>query len=159
MFQVKMGSTIKRGEIEAVVCFTGSNTFFGKAAEMVNSVSIVGRFQRILFAVTMFLLGLSTVLCTVILVVLLSSHVGFLTAVGVVVVLLVASIPIAMQVVSTSTMAVGSRRLAEKKVIVARLSAIEELAGAYLRGSNVLIDLTTHEPFHFPPPAPATSQA
>ncbi len=41
----------------------------------------------------------------------------------------VASIPIAIEIVCTSTLAVGSRRLAESKVIVARLSAIEELAG------------------------------
>ncbi len=40
-----------------------------------------------------------------------------------------ASIPIAIEIVCTSTLAVGSRRLAESKVIVARLSAIEELAG------------------------------
>ncbi|KAH8069903.1 hypothetical protein JL721_5439 [Aureococcus anophagefferens] len=32
---VFMGSVIRRGEIEAVVCFTGG-TFFGRAAEMVN---------------------------------------------------------------------------------------------------------------------------
>ena len=44
-------------------------------------------------------------------------------------VLLVASIPIAMQVVCTGTMAVGARALADKNAIVARLSAIEELAG------------------------------
>ena len=34
-----------------------------------------------------------------------------------------------MQVVSTTVMAVGGRDLAEKKAILARLSAIEELAG------------------------------
>ena len=34
-----------------------------------------------------------------------------------------------MQVVCTSTMAIGSRRLAEKKAIVTRLASIEELAG------------------------------
>lgn len=44
------------------------------------------------------------------------------------VVLLVASIPIAMQVVCTATMALGSSKLAEQKAIVSRLAAIEELA-------------------------------
>ena len=44
------------------------------------------------------------------------------------VVLLVASIPIAMQVVCTSTMAVGAHKLAQRKALVCRLTAIEELS-------------------------------
>ena len=53
----------------------------------------------------------------------------FISAISNCIVILVASIPIAIEIVCTSTLAVGSRRLAESKVIVARLSAIEELAG------------------------------
>ena len=45
------------------------------------------------------------------------------------VVLLVASIPIAMPVVSTSTMALGSRALSSEGAIVTRLASIEEVAG------------------------------
>jgi hypothetical protein len=52
-----------------------------------------------------------------------------ITSISNCVVILVASIPIAIEIVCTSTLAVGSRRLAASKVIVARLSAIEELAG------------------------------
>ena len=55
-----------------------------------------------------------------------------LEALSTTVVILVACIPIAMQIVSTTVMAVGSRALAEKKAIVARLSAIEELAAEAL---------------------------
>ena len=44
-------------------------------------------------------------------------------------VLLVASVPIAMPVVCTATMAVGGARLASESAVVTRLSAIEELAG------------------------------
>ena len=61
------------------------------------------------------------------------------------VVILVASIPIAIEVVCTSTMAVGSRRLAEKKVIVARLSAIEELAGMTILCSDKTGTLTQNK--------------
>ena len=46
---IKMGSTIKRGDLDAVVCFTGPNTFFGNAAALVASVNLVGRFQKVLF--------------------------------------------------------------------------------------------------------------
>lgn len=68
-----------------------------------------------------------------------------LGAISVVVVLMVASIPIAMQVVTTSTMAAGSSRLAKKKVIVARLSAIEELAGMTILCSDKTGTLTLNK--------------
>ena len=118
----KMGSTVKRGELDARVAFTGGATFFGKAAGLMAGVVTQGRFQRVLFKITMFLLLLSSVLVTVILAVLIEADFSALKAVGIAVVLLVASIPIAMQVVSTSTMAVGSRALATRSsVIVAKV--------------------------------------
>jgi len=77
---------------------------------MVNSVENVSRFQKVMFKITMFLLSLAVVVVSVIMVVLLNEGVSFLRCLSVCVVLLVASIPIAMQVVSASTMAVGARR-------------------------------------------------
>ena len=56
-------------------------------------------------------------------------NLNLITKTQFVVVLLVASIPIAMEVVVTTTMALGSRQLSRMNAIVARLSAIEELAG------------------------------
>ena len=62
-----MGSAIKRGEVKAVVSSTGARTFFGKAAGMIGGVVSHGRLQMVLFRVTMVLLVLSVVLCSVIL--------------------------------------------------------------------------------------------
>ena len=56
-----------------------------------------------------------------------------------------ASIPIAMQVVCTTTMAVGSKHLSEKKAVVARLSAIEELAGMSILCSDKTGTLTKNQ--------------
>lgn len=148
--KVKMGSSVKRGELKAVVCATGANTFFGKAADLLNIEDTQGRFQKILFKITLALLLISLVLCAIIFIDLLvtaedtTSHTVF-GALSVVIVLLVASIPIAMQVVCTSTMAVGSRRLAQRKVIVARLSAIEELAGMTILCSDKTGTLTQNK--------------
>ena len=121
---------------------TGRYTFFGKAAELINTVVSHGRFQRIIFTITLGLLALSFLLIIIIFIKLMvtsdtptvaeggvSSRSKFLAAISTCIVLLVASIPIAIEVVCTTTMAMGSRRLAERKVIVTRLSAIEELAG------------------------------
>lgn len=46
--QVFSGSTCKQGEIEAVVIATGSSTFFGKTARLVDSTDVTGHFQQVL---------------------------------------------------------------------------------------------------------------
>jgi len=127
--RANMGSIVATGECDAVVVGTGDMTFFGKTAKLIAGVKQTSNFQKVLFKITGVLLGLSLVLTGVILAYLISANVNPLEALGICVVLLVASIPIAMQVVCTSTMAIGSRKLAEKKAIVTRLAAIEELAG------------------------------
>ena len=66
----------------------------------------------------------SIVLVIIILIVVLSKGNDILETIGICVVLLVASIPIAMQVVCTTTMAVGAHALAQKDAIVSRLSSI-----------------------------------
>ena len=61
------------------------------------------------------------------------------------VVLLVAIVPIANQVVCTSTLALGGRTLAEHKAIVTRLSSIEELAGMAMLCSDKTGTLTLNK--------------
>ncbi len=46
-------------------------------------------------------------------------------------VMLIASVPIAVQLVTTKTLAAGSRSLSQHGAIVTRLAAVEELAGAF----------------------------
>lgn len=45
---VYSGSTVKQGELEAVVIATGVHTFFGKAAHLVDSTNNVGHFQKVI---------------------------------------------------------------------------------------------------------------
>ncbi|QHO07603.1 Plasma membrane ATPase [Arachis hypogaea] len=44
--EIFSGSTVKKGEIEAVVIATGVHAFFGKAAHLVDSANQVGHFQK-----------------------------------------------------------------------------------------------------------------
>ena len=62
----KMGSAVKRGETHAVIVATGRFTFFGKAADMLNSVEVVGRFQKIVFQITIWLMAISLFLTVII---------------------------------------------------------------------------------------------
>jgi H+-transporting ATPase len=43
----KMGSTVVRGETEAIVTATGRYTFFGKTAALIGSVDEIGNFQKV----------------------------------------------------------------------------------------------------------------
>jgi H+-transporting ATPase len=144
--QIMMGSTVVSGEVDGVVCNTGINTFFGKTAALIGSTHDEGNFQKVVLSITQVLFAFSSVLVTIAVVHLIMRDPGQLwEAVSFGVVLLVASIPIAMQVVCTATMALGSRMLAEKKAIVARLASIEQLAGMTILCSDKTGTLTLNK--------------
>lgn len=125
--------------------FTGAHTFFGKTAAMIQSVEEMSHFQKVLLKIMFFLLAISFVLCGIILAYLLARLEKFVKALAYVVVLLVASIPLAIEVVTTTTMAIGSRELALGGAIVARLAAIEELAGMNMLCSDKTGTLTLNK--------------
>mgnify|MGYP001104904976 CR=1 FL=1 len=142
---VYQGSVCKRGELEAIVSATGAKTFFGRTSALVGQVNQKGNFQKVLLKVTAFLMVISIVLVVIIFIVVMAKEGNFLETLSVCVVILVASIPIAMQVVCTTTMAVGAHALAERKAIVSRLSSIEELAGMQILCSDKTGTLTKNE--------------
>jgi H+-transporting ATPase len=61
------------------------------------------------------------------------------------VVLLVASIPIAIEIVCTTTLALGSRQLSQEGAIVTRLASIEEMAGMNMLCSDKTGTLTLNK--------------
>ncbi|GHP03742.1 plasma membrane H+-ATPase [Pycnococcus provasolii] len=141
----KMGSNVTRGEVEAMVCATGGETFFGKTAALIQSVDEMGHFQKIILRITFGLMGLSIVAVSITLGYLLLHGEDILEAIAFCVVLLIASIPIAMQVVCTTTMALGCRMLADEKAIVTRLTSIEQLAGMNMLCSDKTGTLTMNK--------------
>ncbi|OMJ72870.1 hypothetical protein SteCoe_28588 [Stentor coeruleus] len=142
---VYQGSVCKRGDLEAIVAATGARTFFGKTSTLVASVTQRGNLQKILLKVAFSLLIISTILAVIILIVVSVRGNNFLESLSICVVLMVASIPIAMQVVCATTMAVGAHALAKRRAIVSRLSAIEELAGMTILCSDKTGTLTKNE--------------
>ena len=147
--RVFQGTVVKRGEIDAVVVDTGVRTFFGRASALVASAeqakSSGGHFQRLVTTLTLALLFLSLFLVSILSVKLLMHKESILKVVSIAVVLLVASIPIAMQVVCTSTMAVGAHKLAMSKALVCKLTAIEELAAMDVLCSDKTGTLTMNQ--------------
>ena len=53
----KMGSTITRGESEAIVTGTGAETFFGKTAALIEGVDELGHFEKVLREIMWMLVG------------------------------------------------------------------------------------------------------
>ncbi|KAF9097927.1 hypothetical protein BGX23_007633 [Mortierella sp. AD031] len=76
----------------------------------------------------------------------------FMVVLGQVLVLTVAAIPVGLPTVMSVTMAVGAKQLAAKKVIVKRLTAVEEMASVSVlcsdkTGTLTLNELTFDEPY------------
>jgi H+-transporting ATPase len=126
---VYSGSILKQGEIDAEVFATGSNTYFGKTAHLVETAATTSHFQRAVLKIGDFLIILALALVILILGVALFRGDDMLTTLQFALILTVAAVPVAMPAVLSVTMAVGARLLAQKQAIVSRLSSIEELAG------------------------------
>jgi H+-transporting ATPase len=142
---VYSGSIIRQGEIDAVVYATGTNTYFGKTAQMVEQAHTVSHFQKAVMKIGDYLIILAVALVALILVFALFRGDKVLTTLEFCLVLLVAAIPVAMPTVLSVTMAVGARLLAKKEAIVTRLSAIEELAGVDVLCSDKTGTLTQNK--------------
>jgi H+-transporting ATPase len=151
--QAYSGSIAKQGAMTGLVTATGSNTFFGRTAKLVGSAGAVSHSQRAVTQVGDFLLLLALVLAAV-----LVGVQGYRFAIAddwswsefgrvtqYVLVLLIASIPVALPAVMSVTMAIGAYALSLQKAIVSRLSAIEELAGVDILCSDKTGTLTKNQ--------------
>jgi H+-transporting ATPase len=123
------GSIVRQGEIGALVYATGTKTYFGKTAQLVQDAHTVSHFQKAVLKIGNYLIVLAVVLVAVIIGVAIFRGDPFLTTLQFALVLTVAAIPVAMPTVLSVTMAVGARLLAKKQAVVSKLVAIEELAG------------------------------
>jgi H+-transporting ATPase len=88
---------------------------------------------------------MSGVLCIIVLSYLLRNGAEFMKALQFTVVLLVASIPIAMDIVTTTTLSLGSEELSRQGAIVTRLAAIEDMAGMSILCSDKTGTLTLNK--------------
>jgi H+-transporting ATPase len=123
------GSIIRKGEIDALVYATGTNSYFGKTAQLVQEAHTVSHFQGAVLKIGDYLIILAVILVVLILSVALFRGDPMTATLQFALVLTVAAIPVALPTVLSVTMSVGARLLSLKETIVSRLVAIEELAG------------------------------
>jgi H+-transporting ATPase len=122
------GSVVRRGEGNGVVLLTGSKTYFGRTTELVQEArpklhieAVVAKVVRWLFVIVGSLLGVVVILSLI-------RGTSLLEMIPLVLVLLMSAVPVALPVMFTISMAVGSKELAKRGVLVTRLSAAEDAA-------------------------------
>ena len=142
---VYSGSSVKQGEMNALVTGTGAHTFFARTAELVQSAGAVSHFQKAVLTIGNYLIYISIGLSAFL--VLAQIHRGEhpLEIVQFVLILVVASIPVAMPAVLSMTMALGALALSRMKAIVSRLQSIEEIAGIDILCSDKTGTLTQNK--------------
>lgn len=139
------GSIAKRGEMVAQVTATGEKSYFGRTAKLVAGAETVSHFQKAVLRIGDYLIYLSLALALILVVAQIARGDSLLTLFQFALILIVASIPIAMPAVLSVTMAVGALSLAKMKAILTRLESIEEMAGMDILCSDKTGTLTKNE--------------
>ncbi|MGC8626251.1 MAG: plasma-membrane proton-efflux P-type ATPase [Acidimicrobiales bacterium] len=123
------GTVVKQGEMTGAVASTGSNTYLGRTAHLVASAGAKSHFQEAVMRIGKFLIYTAIALSALLIGVELARGASFVHLLQFVLILVVASIPVAMPAVLSVTMALGAVALSKHKAIVTHLESIEEMAG------------------------------
>ncbi len=124
----RSGSVVKRGEAAAEVTATGANSMFGKTAELVRGAKTVGHMEQIIFSIVKYLVIMDVTLVVIILVYAFAMGIAWFVILPFALILLVASVPVALPATFTLAQAAASLEMADNNVLVTRLSAVQELA-------------------------------
>ncbi len=139
------GSIVKSGDMDCLVMATGSNTSFGKIAELAQQDVQLSNFQKSVNIIGNYLTAISLIFCVIVFIVMMVGHQDIARTVSLILVIIVASIPVAMPAVLTITMALGALMLSKEKAIVSRLQSIEELASVDILCSDKTGTLTQNK--------------
>ncbi len=126
--EVFSGTTLRRGEATAEVLRTGTASRFGKTAELVRAAGAAGHIEKIVLGVVKVLVVVDALVAAVIVARAVAEGAPPQEIVPFVLMLLVASVPVALPATITLATALGSRDLAARGVLVAKLPAVESAA-------------------------------
>jgi H+-transporting ATPase len=139
------GAIIRQGEMDAYVVATGIASFFGKTTKLVAEARTVSHFQKAVIRIGNYLIILAAIMVSAVFIAALFRHANPLAILQFALVLVVASIPVALPAVLTVTMAIGAIALAKKEAIVSKLVSIEEMAGVDVLCSDKTGTITKNE--------------
>lgn len=122
-------SAIRRGEATGQVVATGTKTYFGKTAELVRTAQTTSHLASTIFTIVRILILIDVFLIAVLLISASWANLPLKDLLPFSLILLVASVPVALPATYTLATALGAAELARSGVLLTKLSAIEEAAG------------------------------
>jgi plasma-membrane proton-efflux P-type ATPase len=122
------GAIVRRGEGNGVVMLTGTKTYFGRTTELVQKAGPKLHIEETVAKVVRWLFVIVGVLLGAVLLMSLIRSAPLVEVIPLLLVLLMSAVPVALPVMFTVSMAVGSKELARRGVLVTRLSATEDAA-------------------------------
>jgi plasma-membrane proton-efflux P-type ATPase len=122
------GSIVRQGEASAVVTAIGTRTFFGRTTELVEQAAPKLHIEEVISRIVKWLLLIVGIMVTTTVVASIASGLQLIEILPLSLVLLMSAIPVALPVMLTVSMAVGSIELAKRGVLVSRLNAAEDAA-------------------------------
>jgi len=142
------GTDVLRGEAKGLVLAIGRNTAFGRIASLTVESQKISDFEKGISNFSKFiikLVGLTLLIVFLANIFIKQGNIDILKLIVFSVALTVSVIPEALPLVTTFSLARGARRLAENKVIVKRLSAIEDLGAIEILCSDKTGTLTENK--------------
>ncbi|MGP6239531.1 plasma-membrane proton-efflux P-type ATPase [Cuniculiplasma sp. SKW4] len=121
-------SILKRGEATGIIIATGSSTVFGKTAQLVNIAGAKSHLEALILNIVKYLVVMDLALIGILLVYSLYIHVSLSDVIPFSLVVLIASVPVALPATFTMAMAIGALDLSKRGVLVTKLTAVEDAA-------------------------------
>jgi H+-transporting ATPase len=122
------GSVIRAGEVTGQVTATGARTYFGRTAELVRTATTASHLEDTIFKVVRSLLIMDGALVVAVLAYGIATGLPASELLPFVLILLVATVPVALQATFTLATSLGAVQLAGAGVLVTHLTAVEEAA-------------------------------
>lgn len=122
------GSVVTKGEATAIIIATGKSTYFGKIIDLVETSRPKMHFEKVISKLTFWLLGIVFIMLTVVFITSLSRKVPVESILPLLLVLLLSAVPVALPAMFTISMALGSKELVKKNILLTRLNALEDAA-------------------------------
>lgn len=122
------GALIRRGEATGEVTATGKSTYFGKSVELIQTAKAESHVKTIIFTIIKYLVTLDGLLSLCVFIFAIMANLPLTEIIPFILILIVASIPVALPATFTLATALGAIQLAKQNVLVTHLTAIEEAA-------------------------------
>ncbi len=130
------GAVVRRGEATGEISATGASTKFGRTAELVGEAKTASHLEEIIFSIVKYLVIADAILVALVVGYAFYARIAWHEILPFALIILVASVPVALPATFTLATALGAAELAKQGVLVTRLSAIEEAAAMTILASD-----------------------